>query len=228
MVSTVDYYRQTDVVKEAVIPQQNGEGLSSDAREAHVDPASQKSIGIIGDNRLIHGISVRYPEYLVQFFHNVRVSLAGVVDKASHRLEEKSSKYYKHEQSIASTISSLHSDPREELVPGFTYIAVAAMTGSVLTRGRNFLYRFGAPLILGTACFSYVLPVTFQNTAHMLHGIEAKFFPNAISHQDALLRETNRAASKTASFAEDTVKFIRKAATSTRHYVKEWTGLNLE
>lgn len=228
MAGEINFYREADVVKEAVIPKQDGEGLSSDAKEAHVESASQRSVGLVGDNRLIHGISVRYPEYLVKFFHNIRVNLNGTIERASNALEEKSSKYYKHEHSITSTIASLHSDPREELVPGFTYIAVAAMTGSVLSKGRNFLYRFSAPVILGAACFSYVLPKTFQNTMHMLHDIESQYFPYAVSRQDALLREAKLAACRTASFAEGSVKLVQHAVTSTRHNVKEWTGLNVE
>ncbi|GAV52644.1 hypothetical protein ZYGR_0AG06350 [Zygosaccharomyces rouxii] len=225
MVGAIDFYRDVDLVKEAVIPQQDGMVFSSDAKEAHED---SKIVALLGDNKLIHGISVRYPDYLAQFFQKLRLNLAGSIEKTSQCLESKSNQYYKHEKNITSTVASLHSDPREELLPGFAYIAVGAMSGSVLARSRNILARFTAPLILGTACFYYALPTTFKNTTRLLHELESTAFPTAVAKQDLFYQETRRAACRTAAYCSSSINSIKEFSKWTRHSVKEWTGLSVE
>lgn len=225
MVGAIDFYRDVDFVKESVIPQQDGIVFSSDAKEAHED---SRSMVLLGDNKLVHGISVRYPEYLAQFFHKIRLNLAGSIDRAFRSFEHTSGQYYKHEKNISSTIAGLHSDPKEELLPGFTYVVVGAMSGSVLTRGRNIFARFTAPLLLGTACFYYALPTTFKNTARLLHELESTALPNAVAKQDAFVRETKHAACKAISYGANGVSSIREVSRLTRHHVKEWTGLNVD
>lgn len=225
MVGAIDFYRDVDLVKEAVIPQQDGMVFSSDAKEAHQD---SKLVALLGDNKLIHGISVRYPEYLVQFFQKVRLNLTSSIERISRCFESKSNQYYRYEKNITSTIASLHSDPREELLPGLTYTAVGAMSGSVLSRGRNVLVRFTAPLLLGAACFYYALPTTFKNTAHLLHELETSAFPNAVAKQDFLYRETRYIAGKTTAYCSSSINSIKEFSKWARHYVREWTGLSVE
>lgn len=225
MVGAVDFYRDTDLVKEAVIPQQDGMVFSSDAKEAHED---SKIVALLGDNKLVNGISVRYPEYLAEFFQKIRLNLVGSIDRTSQCLESKSNQYYKHEKNITSTIAGLHSDPREQLLPGYLYIAVGAMSGSVFTRGRNILARFTAPLILGSACFYYALPITFRNTTRLLHELESNAFPELVAKQDFICQETRRVACKTAGYYSSSVNSIKELAQWTRHCVKEWTGLRVE
>lgn len=225
MVGAIDFYRDVDFVKEAVIPPQDGMVFSSDAKEAHED---SKLVALLGDNKLVHGISVRYPDYLAQFFQRIRLNLAGSIDRTSQCLQSKSSQYYKHEKNITSTIANLHSDPREELLPGFAYIVVGAMSGSVLTRSKNIFARFTAPLILGSACFYYALPTTFKNTARLVHELESSAFPNAVAKQDFVYQETKRAVCKTVAYGSSGINSIKEISKCTRHYVKEWTGLSVE
>ncbi|QLL30298.1 hypothetical protein HG536_0A01150 [Torulaspora globosa] len=228
------FYREQDLVKEAVIPRQNGMVLSSDAKQAVLEPlkssktATARAMSIIGNNELIDGISVRSPTYLLSVFHRLRLRVSRTIEKATQKIDKKTSAYYRHERRLTSTIASLHSDPRERLLPGFTYIIVAAMSGSVLTRNKRFLYRFTAPLVLGSACFSYVLPTTFQNTAALLHSIESAHFPRAVAKQDAIINKTVQIGRTTASHIDYLAESVFNIAAKFRHSVKEWTNLNIE
>lgn len=227
------FYREADLVKEAVIPAQEGAVVSSDAKEATLEASKKssfphKAVSLIGGNELIDGISVRSPAYLSDFIQRLRLRLTGTYDRVAQKLDEKSSAYYKHERKLTTTIADLHSDPREQLLPGFTYIAVAAMSGSVLTRNRNFLFRLATPLLLGSACFSYVLPNTFQNTTNLLHSIESANFPKAVAKQDAFIRRTGELSRATAMRIDSASKSIVGTVSKSQHLIKEWTGLNVE
>lgn len=234
MTAPFNFYREVDLVKEGVIPEQEGTAISSHAKEASVvsssesNPASRNIIKLVGDNELIDGISVRSPTYLASSLRRLRERLIGTVNKVSVALEKKSAHYYKHENNISSTISNLHSEPREQLLPGFTYISVAAMTGSILTKNKNAFYRLFAPLALGSLCFFYVLPTTFQNTAALLHELEARKFPHAVARQDAIIKKTQQISHATIHYADTAVKSIAWSLAGLQHYVKEWTGLNVE
>lgn len=221
-------------MKEAVVPRQNGVVLSSDAKQAVLEPLESSETAtsgagrIIGNNQLIDGISVRSPSYLLSVFHRLRLRVSGTIEKATQKIDEKTSAYYRHERRLTSTIASLHSDPRERLLPGFTYIIVAAMSGSVLTRNKPLLHRFVAPLVLGSVCFSYVLPSTFQNTASLLHSIESEHFPQAVAKQDAIINKTAQLSRATVSQIDYLAESVFAVAAKFRHFVKEWTNLNIE
>lgn len=228
------FYREQDLVKEAVIPLQDGVVLSSNAKEAasellkSSDSVTERATSVIGNNELIDGISVRSPTYLVSVFNRLRLRVSGSIDNATQKIDNRMSAYYRHERRLTSTIADLHSDPREKLLPGFTYIVVAAMSGSILTRNRHFLYRFTAPLLLGSACFSYVLPTTFRNTASLLHTIEADNFPEAVAKQDALISKTAQAGRTATGYVNYVSKSTVAMAAKLRHSFKEWTNLNIE
>ena len=156
-----NFYRSVELVSEAVIPPETGSIISSEAKEAapsHFQKSStaHNAAEIIGDNKILDGISVRSPAYLNDFFSLWRLRLSNTINSACETIDEKSRKYYHHERRLTSTIANLHSDPRELLLPGMTYTLVAAMSGSILTRNKNILARIAAPVILGVGCFSYV------------------------------------------------------------------------
>ncbi|CEP62158.1 Mic26p LALA0_S04e09164g [Lachancea lanzarotensis] len=226
------FYRPIDFVGESVVPPENGSVLSSDAKEAAPShdgkgSLSQRATEIIGDNQLLDGISVRSPVYLTSWFSLWRTSLANTVSDVRSTIDEKSSKYYHHEKRLTTTVANLHSDPREELLPGFTYTLVAAMSGSVLTRNKNVLARITAPLVLGTLCHSYVLPTTASNTFSLLYDLEKKSFPSVASHQLALYNKCQYGLQKTITFTENTAKTVSGTVGKATHLVKEWTGLNV-
>ncbi|SCU94336.1 LAFA_0F21220g1_1 [Lachancea sp. 'fantastica'] len=226
------FYRPIDFVGESVVPPETGSVLSSDAKEAAPShdgkgSFSERATEIIGDNQLLDGISVRSPVYLTSWFNLWRTSLASTVSKVGATIDEKSSKYYHHEKRLTTTVANLHSDPREELLPGLTYTLVAAMSGSVLTRNKNVLARLTAPLVLGTLCYSYVLPTTASNTFSLLFDLEKQAFPSVAAHQLSLYTKCQNSLQKTVTFTENTAKAVSGTFDKAAHLVKEWTGLNV-
>ncbi|SCU88842.1 LAME_0E01332g1_1 [Lachancea meyersii CBS 8951] len=227
-----NFYRPVDFVGETVIPPETGSVLSSSAKEAAPSHDGKNSLShraaeVIGDNQLLDGISLRSPTYLTTFFNSWRTRLSSTVNAVNTTIDEKSRKYYNHEKRLTSTIANLHSDPREELVPGFTYTLVAAMSGSVLTRNKNILARITAPLVLGTLCYSYVLPKTASNTFDLLFDLEKQAFPAAAQGQLALYTNCKNGLQKTVTFTENASKFVSGTVSKTTHLIKEWTGLNV-
>lgn len=227
-----NFYPEIDLVKEAVIPPESAVIVSSPAKEAAPSKTQSNSLShrfteLVGDNKLLDGISVRSPVYLTDFFYTWRTKLGATTDYFCNSVDRASMKYYDHERRLTSTIANLHSDPRELLLPGLTYSLVAAMSGSVLTRNRNILARIAAPVILGVSCFSYVLPVTFSNTAGLLHDLEKKAFPNLVQKQDVVYSACRNTVIKTKSAFASTVTGVSTGIHKTATFVKEWTGLNI-
>ncbi|SCV02267.1 LANO_0F16380g1_1 [Lachancea nothofagi CBS 11611] len=227
-----NFYRPADIVAEAVIPPETGSIISSEAKEAAPSHDRRNSVShqvaeIIGDNRLMDGISVRSPTYMTQFFNSWRSSLTDTLEKARNTIDEKSSIYYSHERRLTTTVANLHSDPREELLPGLTYSLVAAMSGSVLTKNKHIFARIVAPLALGTMCFSYVLPVTSSNTFDLMFDLEHKAFPRFAQGQLTLFANCKHAVRTTVAASEETSKAISGSLTKAAHLIKEWTGLNV-
>lgn len=88
------------------------------------------------------------------------------------------------EQSFTSTMASL-APPREsgeKLMPGFIYVLVAGMAGSIVARNRNVLLRGATPLALGLGAAWAVLPVTMGNVSALLWEYEKKFPAVADAH----------------------------------------------
>lgn len=233
----VDYYREVDLVQERVVPPEGVVVPSSGAKEAVYTPeksnkdviakASSKFVKLIGNNELVDGISVRYPPYMVDFFRRRRTNLAERLDRTSEKLEKASNRYYRSERKITSTIAGLKAERKEEFIPGLTYTAVSFMTGSVLTRNRNFVYRFFTPIILGTTCLAFVLPGTFNNVKSLCYDIEKHNFPRFVEKQDKIVFKINVGIGKTISVLEHTFSTIGKGVSRTQAALQEWTGLNV-
>ncbi|CCH59555.1 hypothetical protein TBLA_0B07370 [Henningerozyma blattae CBS 6284] len=183
----VDFYRQVDPIKEQVIPpQDNLELLPLKSQNCKLISSSK----IIGSPKIVDGISVRCPKYLLSFSSTTRKNLVTLCDLVDSKLEKINNKYYYYESKITGTLSSLHSDHSELLIPNIFYIGVAAMAGSVLTKRSNILYRVSMPVIFGTAGFYYTLPKTYSNTIDLLHEWEESKLPKFTKFQDATIDNT--------------------------------------
>lgn len=81
------------------------------------------------------------------------------------------------ENSFTSTIANLAPSPQsgERLMPGSIYVLVAAMTGSIVARNRNILFRASLPVAVGVGAGWIVLPVTMRNVSELLWTYEKKF-----------------------------------------------------
>lgn len=233
----VDFYREVDLVKEQIVPPEGEIVPSSKAKEALGEPVqeakdvtgklSRKFVKLIGDNELVDGISVRTPPYMVKFFERNRTRLADKIDKTTERVERVSKKYYDNEHKFTSTVAGLRAETKEVFIPGLTYTAVAFMSGSVLTRNKNILYRLAAPLVLGTTCLAFVLPGTFNNVKNLCYDIEKKNFPKFTSEQDRIYRRVNSGFHRTVNFCTKSYKTVNKGIDKAQTVVQEWTGLNV-
>ncbi|KAH6650194.1 apolipo protein O-domain-containing protein [Chaetomium tenue] len=88
------------------------------------------------------------------------------------------------ERSFTSTVASL-APPRESgerLMPGFIYVLVAGMAGSIVARNRNVLVRGAAPLALGLGAAWAVLPVTMGNVGALAWEYEKRVPAVADAH----------------------------------------------
>lgn len=67
-------------------------------------------------------------------------------------------------------------------MPGALYVLVAAMTGSIVTRNRNIVFRAALPLAVGIGAGWVVLPVTMRNVSDLLWTYEKRFPALADGH----------------------------------------------
>lgn len=230
-VMTRSFYRDIDLEKECVIPPMSEVVLSSNAKEAAIQNIESKTLShelqeLIGQNQLAYGISLRTPESLVKFFGDLREKVQGTVECASKKIDSSSKVYYDKERKLTSTVANLHSDAREELLPGFTYVLVASMSGSILTRNRNILLRLTTPFLFGVACFSYVLPSTFANTKNLVYDLEKSAFPEFVEKQDKAYSLTKKAVCKTVHSTANFASVVHASYVKVATTVKDWTGLN--
>ncbi|CAG99741.1 Mic26p [Kluyveromyces lactis] len=227
-----NFYREVDLVKEQVIPPMSEVVLSSNAKEAAPQNIESKKLSyelqdLLGENKLAYGISLRTPEPLINFFGAVRGKLSNGLEFVENKIDRSSQAYYDKERKVTSAIADLHSDPKEQLLPGFTYILVASMSGSILTRNRNIFLRGVTPVVFGISCFSYVLPTTYRNTKRLAYDIEKRNFPVFVSRQDKLYNATMKAACNTAYYTKNVAATVKRGYERTNKAIKEWTGLNV-
>ncbi|KOG99717.1 MICOS subunit mic26 [Saccharomyces pastorianus] len=232
---TKNFYRELDPVEEKIVPPENATVISSDAKEATINEKeakqgvlSQRVMRFIGENELVDGISVRDPAYMKKFFNERRLKLSAKWDKAATKIDEVVGKYYAREKSFTSTIASLHTDPEERLIPGLSSTLVAFMTGSVLTRRRTWLLRATMPLILGSCCFAYVMPSTFNNVMGLAHDLEKNSFPKFVQKQDRAWGKIKRFSNTSAQYYHDAKKWLNKDVEKTGDAIKDWTGVNIK
>ena len=81
-----------------------------------------------------------------------------------------------HERSFTQTIASLAPPPesRERVMPGALYVLVAAMSGSIIVRNRNILYRATVPFGVGLGTAWVLLPITMRNIGNLTWKYEEK------------------------------------------------------
>lgn len=88
------------------------------------------------------------------------------------------------EHTFTSTIASL-APPREAnepVLPGLTYIFVAALAGSIITRNRGIILRTSVPVALGISAAYYTLPTTMRNVEDFVWKYEEKYPVVADAH----------------------------------------------
>ncbi|RPB29100.1 hypothetical protein L211DRAFT_832974 [Terfezia boudieri ATCC MYA-4762] len=85
--------------------------------------------------------------------------------------------HYLHlEHSVTDTLASLK-PPREsgeQVLPGLVYTAVAAMSGSILTRRRAWPIRILTPVVVATGAAWWFIPITMRNISGLAWEWEKK------------------------------------------------------
>ena len=87
------------------------------------------------------------------------------------------SRAFSLENDFTDTLASL-APPRsanEPLLPGFIYIMVGTLAGSIVTRNRGILLRTFVPVTFGVATAYAVIPVTMQNVEGLVGRYEETY-----------------------------------------------------
>jgi organizing structure protein 2 len=127
------------------------------------------------------------------------------------------------EDSFISTITSLAPPPQsgEKLMPGSTYVLVAAMTGSIISRNRNIVLRAAIPLAVGIGAGWVVLPITMRNVADLVWKYEQKF--PAIADGHIRTREGIEKAWRMARIhTEQAVNIVDAKVSAGRGAIEDW------
>lgn len=151
------------------------------AREGDIEKF-EKEHGVSVEN--VGGVTIKSPKALESNIKVAREWFADKVQQGNQYIDEAFNKYLAVENSVTKTVADLKS-PQEDILPAGIYITVAALSGSILTRNRNILFRSAIPLAFGVAAFSYFLPQTAHNTGALVWKYEQKVPEVAKAHVDA-------------------------------------------
>ncbi|KAF8424926.1 apolipo protein O-domain-containing protein [Tirmania nivea] len=120
----------------------------------------------------------------------IRIARLFINDKYSHLQHSLnlSLNHYLHlEHSVTDTLASLK-PPREsgeQVLPGLVYTAVAAMSGSILTRRRVWPIRILTPAVVATGAAWWFIPITMRNISGLMWEWEKKVPMVAEKHLEA-------------------------------------------
>lgn len=178
-------------------------------------------------SRLVNGASVRSPSFLQSNIESIRTFFNKTVVSTEDKVDQLTSSYHTKEQHFSTTIARLH-DRDEDLLPGTIYIAIAALTGSILTRRSNIFLRGITPLVLGTLAFKLALPNTFTNSTSFLHKIETEKLPELTNKQDELVKGLEGFVNKSETEYKSGVKKLDQSVEELRKGIKKYGGLNID
>lgn len=81
--------------------------------------------------------------------------------------------------------------PDEPLTPGFLYVGVASLTGSILARNRSVFSRVLFPPALFYLSLRYFLPKTTENVSAYAGSLEEKHFPTLAQKHAVAIAHTH-------------------------------------
>lgn len=177
--------------------------------------------------RLVNGASVRSPSFLQSKFESLRNIINNTFTSTETKIDELTTSYHKKEQHFSTTIANLHNRD-EDLLPGSIYILIAALTGSIITRRSNILFRGIVPLTLGTIAFKFALPKTFNNSTSFLHSIENEKLPELTKSQDQFVKDLENLVNKSEAGVQDGVKKFDNNVEELKKGIKKYGGLNVD
>lgn len=133
------------------------------------------------------------------------------------------SRAFSLENDFTDTIASLAppKSANEPLFPGFAYIMVATLAGSIVTRNRGIVLRTFIPGVFGIVTAYAVVPTTMRNLEGLVSKYEERYPRLLQSHEQARDRlerfwETGK------SHAGMTVEMGQVALDDARKKMEEW------
>ncbi|CAK7903806.1 MICOS subunit Mic26p [[Candida] anglica] len=192
-----------------------------------VTPSSGTELEILGQNRLIDGISVRSPSSLESAFKTIRESVVDVYNQGRAYLDTTYVQYHETERKVTNTVSQLHAK-QEDLLPNSIYVLVAALSGNILARQRNIVAKATFPVVLGLASFKYFLPETFGRTTGFVWSLEKQNLPHLAQQQELAVAKTNELVTTIGQSTETGQKKLQSGVQSLRSSIAGITGLNLD
>lgn len=136
-----------------------------------------------------------------------------VVDQGLVTADAYTQRFRAREREVAESVSELRSQD-EELVPNLFYVLIGGLTGSILSRRRNFALRAVTPVVGAGIAMKFFMPHTWNNLTTQLAQYERRNLPRVAEAQDSVVGALDTATAKT-----------RSAVSSVRKTIREWTGL---
>ncbi|CCH46469.1 hypothetical protein BN7_6062 [Wickerhamomyces ciferrii] len=189
-------------------------------------PTSQQDLDSLSP-RLINGTSIRSPSFLEKYFTIIRNSINNTWNETESKLDSLTSSYHTKEQHFSSTIANLHNKD-EDLLPGSIYILIASLTGSIITRRSNILFRGIVPIALGLTAFKLTLPNTFTNSTRFFYKLENENLPKLTKEQDKFVSNLNTFVKDSEDGYSNSVDKIGSSLDDLKQNIKKYGGLNTD
>lgn len=164
-----------------------------------------------------------YTDELSRHIRTMRLHLHGYSARAEGSLNKLMSRAFSLEHDFTSTVASL-APPRsanEPLIPGFIYISVATLAGSIVTRSRGIVLRAFVPGAFGLATAYAVLPVTMANVEELVGRYEERY-PNVRETHLQVRERAERFWETGKAHAGMTLQMGEGKLEEAREKVREW------
>jgi organizing structure protein 2 len=159
---------------------------------------------------------------------NIRVGRKFVIEKVDELdalLRRGVDQVIAAEHQVESTVKEIR-PKREQLMPGALYTAIAALSGSIVSRNRNILFRFATPLLFGVGAGAYFLPETSSNVGNVLYRLESRI-PGAQRYHDMTISHAKMGYQAVLDKVEDAEHMIGGAVESGKDAIESNSGFKL-
>ncbi|ORY87063.1 apolipo protein O-domain-containing protein [Protomyces lactucae-debilis] len=168
------------------------------------------------------------PQPPTELEKNIRVGRTYVIEKVDELdalLRRGVDKVIAAEHQVENTVKEIR--PKQEpLMPGSLYTAIAALSGSIVSRNRNILFRFATPLLFGVGAGAYFLPETSRNVGNVLYRWEGQI-PGAQRYHDMTVSHAKMGYQAVLDKAEDATHVLSGAVESGKEALEENAGIKL-
>lgn len=175
-------------------------------------------------SEIISGVNVRTNEFLEKNIAVARSWLYKQTEAVRGEVDEAFKKYTNVEHNVTSTISEVRSE-KEDILPGGIYVLVSTLSGSILARNRNILFRGLSPVVFGVAAFAYFLPETYNNTGKLIWRFEQKVPEIADAHVNAQ-KQVDSIKTDVNSAVADSRNSLTSAISSARKFLIDSSGID--